>query len=141
MDPIGNLTIVCHSMGGMLCAYALRDGRFSALGFRAVVTVATPFYGTSTQQDRYYRGEEGILNKIYGAKAVVDIVASLPGPYTLMFLPKEIYIRVGRKLGLNRYPQLDPNGNVDADPYDAGLISRWPRPTKESSTISWSSTG
>jgi hypothetical protein len=115
----------------MLCAYALRDSRFSALGFRAIVTVATPFYGTSTQQDRYYRGEEGILNKIYGAKAVVDIVASLPGPYTLMFLPKEIYIRDGRKLGLNRYPQLDPNGNVDADPYDAGSISRWPRPTKD----------
>jgi pimeloyl-ACP methyl ester carboxylesterase len=131
MDPVRNLTIVCHSMGGMLCAYALRDGRFSGLGFRAIVTVATPFYGTSTQQDRYYRGEEGILNKIYGAKVVVDIVSSLPGPYTLMFLPKEVYIRDGRRLGLSRYPQLDPNGNVDADPYDASLIRRWPRPVKD----------
>jgi pimeloyl-ACP methyl ester carboxylesterase len=131
VDPIPNLTIVCHSMGGMACTYALRDQRFSALGFHAVVTVATPFYGTSTQQERYYSGDGGILNKIYGAKAVVEITSSLPGPYTLMFLPREIYVRDGKRLGLNRYPQLDPNGNTDADPYDAALMKRWPRPVRD----------
>jgi pimeloyl-ACP methyl ester carboxylesterase len=131
IDPIPRLTIVCHSMGGMVCTYALRDGRFSALGFHAVVTVATPFYGTSTQQERYYSGDGGFLNNIYGAKAVVDITSSLPGPYTLMFLPKEIYVRDGGKLGLDRYPQLDPDGNTEADPYDAALMGRWPRPVKD----------
>jgi pimeloyl-ACP methyl ester carboxylesterase len=131
VDPIPDLTIVCHSMGGMACAYALRDARFSALGFHAVVTVATPFYGTSTQQERYYNGDGGILNKIYGAKAVAEITSSLPGPYTLMFLPKEIYVRDGRKLGLSRYPELDPNGNTDADPYDPAMMSRWPKPVKD----------
>ena len=62
-DPIPNTTIVCHSMGGMVCTYALMDRRFSALGFHAIVTVATPFYGTSTQQERYYRGDGDILKQ------------------------------------------------------------------------------
>lgn len=131
MDPIRNTTIACHSMGGMVCTYALMDRRFSALGFHAIVTVATPFYGTSTQQERYFRGDPDLLNRIYGAKAVVEITSSLPGPYTLMFLPREVYVRDGRRLGLNRYPQFDPDGNVDADPYDAGLMRRWPRPVRD----------
>jgi len=129
-DPIPELTIVCHSMGGMVCTYALTDPKFSGLGFRAIVTIATPFYGTSTQQERYYVGVPGILNTIYGAKTVVEIVASLPGPYTLMFLPRDIYDIDGQKLGLGRYPQLDPNGNTDADPYDPALLGRWPKPIK-----------
>jgi pimeloyl-ACP methyl ester carboxylesterase len=125
-DPIPNLTIVCHSMGGMVCTYALRNASFSGLGFHAILTIATPFYGTSTQQERYYVGVPGVLNTIYGAKTVVEIVAALPGPFTLMFLPKVIYDRDGQKLGLKRYPELDPNGNMDADPYDSAMLSRWP---------------
>jgi hypothetical protein len=130
-DPIRDLTVVCHSMGGMVCTYALRNSRFSGLGFHAIATIATPFYGTSTQQERYYVGVPGVLNAFYGAKTVVGIVASLPGPYTLMFLPKVIYNRDGKKLGLSRYPELDPNGNVDADPYDPSLMKRWPKPVKD----------
>jgi pimeloyl-ACP methyl ester carboxylesterase len=125
-DPIPELTIVCHSMGGMVCTYALRNTSFSGLGFHAIVTIATPFYGTSTQQERYYVGVPGVLNTIYGAKTVVEIIASLPGPFTLMFLPKVIYNRDGQKLGLSRYPELDPNGNLDADPYNSAMLSRWP---------------
>ena len=131
IDPIPNLTIVCHSMGGMACAYALRDPRFSALGFHAAVTVATPFYGTSNQIERYYNGDGGLLNMIYGTKAVAEITSSLPGPYTLMSLPREIYLRDGKRLGLARYPQMDPNGNTDADPYDAAFMSRWPLPVQD----------
>jgi pimeloyl-ACP methyl ester carboxylesterase len=130
-DPIPHLTIVCHSMGGMVCTYALTDPNFSKLKFYAIVTIATPFYGTSTQQETYYSGVSGILNARYGAKTVVRIVASLPGPYTLMFLPKVIYNRDGKKLRLSRYPELDPNGNVDADPYDPTLMKRWPKPVKD----------
>lgn len=130
VDPIPSLTIICHSMGGMVCTYALTDSKFNSLKFYAIVTVATPFYGTSTQQERYYVGVPGILNTIYTPKTVVDIVASLPGPFTLMFLPKSIYNQDGAKLGLTRYPQFDPNGNGDADPYDPAFISRWPKPVK-----------
>ena len=130
-DPIPRLTIVCHSMGGMVCTYALRDSNFSGLGFHAVLTIATPFYGTSTQQERYYVGIPGFLNNWYGAKTVTRIVASLPGPYTLMFLPKSIYDRDGQKLGLSRYPQIDPNGNSPADPYSTGMLNRWPKYVKD----------
>ena len=76
--PIKTLTVVCHSMGGMVCTDALRDLSFSGLGFHAIVTIATPFYGTSTHHERYYKGIS-ILNFFYGARAVVRIVASLPG--------------------------------------------------------------
>jgi hypothetical protein len=127
--PIKNLTVVCHSMGGMVCTDALRDSNFSGSGFHAIVTIATPFYGTSTHQERYYKGI-GALNFFYGAKVVTEIVASLPGPYTLMFLPKVIYNRDRTRLGLNRYPEYDPNGNVDADPYDPAMLPRWPKPVR-----------
>jgi hypothetical protein len=130
-NPMLNLTVVCHSMGGLVCTYALGDRKFSSLGFRAIVTVATPFYGTSTQQDRYFRGDEDLLNKIYGKAEVLRITASLPGPYTLMFLPKETYNRDGRRIGLNRYPEYDPSDNSDTDPYDSSMINRWPQPVKD----------
>jgi pimeloyl-ACP methyl ester carboxylesterase len=129
-DPIPNLTIVCHSMGGMVCTTALRDQRFCSLPFNAVATVATPFYGTSTQQERYFNGEN-ILNPLYGPKTVVAIISSLPGPYTLLFLPREIYNRDGQKLGLVRYPEYDPNGNIAVDPFDPGLIKRWPKVVRD----------
>jgi hypothetical protein len=48
-----------------------------------------------------------------------------------MFLPKVIYNRDKNRLGLSRYPQYDPNGNVDADPYDLSLLPRWPQPVKD----------
>lgn len=74
-----------------------------------------------------------LLNRLkdHGAKLVCEIVASLPGPYTLMFLPMTIYDRDRTRLGLSRYPQLDPNGNTDADPYDLSLLSRWTKAVKE----------
>jgi pimeloyl-ACP methyl ester carboxylesterase len=123
-DPIPRLTIVCHSMGGLVATAAMADAGFSGLGFNAVMTIATPFYGTSTQQERYFKGVP-TLNGLYEAKDVIRIVASLPGPYTLMFLPKAIYDRDHQKIGLNRYPEFDPNGN-DCDPYDPTMMQRWP---------------
>jgi pimeloyl-ACP methyl ester carboxylesterase len=127
-DPIPRLTIVCHSMGGLVATAALADANFSGLGFNAVMTIATPFYGTSTQQERYYKGVDR-LNDIYGTQDVIRIVASLPGPYTLMFLPKAVYDRDQQKLGLTRYPEFDPNG--PCDPYDAAMMRRWPQPIRD----------
>jgi pimeloyl-ACP methyl ester carboxylesterase len=128
-NPIPNLTIVCHSMGGLVATNALRDASFSGLGFNAVMTIATPFYGTSNQQDRYFIGVSP-LNKIYGAQKVVRIVGSLPGPYTLMFLSKAVYERDHAKIGLNRYPQFDPTGNV-SDPFDRAMMRRWPKVVRD----------
>jgi pimeloyl-ACP methyl ester carboxylesterase len=127
-DPIPRLTIVCHSMGGLVATTALADQNFSGLGFNAIMTIATPFYGTSTQQERYYKGEPR-LNKLYGTRDVIRIVASLPGPYTLMFLPKAVYDRDQQRLGLSRYPEFDPNGACD--PYDAAMMRRWPQPVRD----------
>jgi hypothetical protein len=42
-------------------------------------------------------------------------------------LVPEVYDRDGRKLGLTRYPQYDPNGNVDADPFDRS----WPKVVRD----------
>ena len=52
-------------------------------------------------------------------------MATFPGPYTLMYLPKETYDRDGHKLGLLRYPEFDhPTPDVDrpCDPYDPALL-------------------
>lgn len=129
-DPIPNLTIVSHSMGGLVATAALADATFSGLGFNAVMTIATPFYGTSTQQERYFMGVS-VLNGIYKARNVVRIVASLPGPYTLMFLPKVVYDRDHGKIGLNRYPEFDPNGGAACDPYDPATMRRWPKVVRD----------
>ena len=132
-DPMPQLTIACHSMGGLVATAALADPTFSGLGFNAILTVATPFYGTSTQQETYFSGIPS-LNSIYKATEVVRVTASLPGPYTLMFLPKEIYERDGQKLGLKRYPEFDnpaPNQVRPCDPYDPALMRRWPKAVRD----------
>jgi PGAP1-like protein len=129
-EPIKALTVVCHSMGGLVCTHALRNEKFAGLGFQAIVTIATPFYGTSTHQERYFLGEKS-LNNFYNRKTVVRIIATLPGPYTLMLLPRGIYDSDGASLGLTRYPQYDHDNGTDADPYDPAMMDRWPRPVRD----------
>lgn len=131
VDPIPNLTIVCHSMGGMVCTDAMRDSQLNSLNFNAILTIATPFYGTSTHQDRYFVGIPGLMNTIYKAETVVRIVASLVGPYTLMFLPKAVYDRDGSKLGLSRYPERSVDGKDDNDPFDPKMMKRWPKAVRD----------
>jgi pimeloyl-ACP methyl ester carboxylesterase len=131
-DPLPKLTVVCHSMGGLVATDALRDQSFSGLGFRAVVTIGTPFYGSANLQNALFVGMPGILNTVYTAKVMVRLIASFPGAYSLMFLTKEIYDRDGQNLGLSRYPEYDPDGNVDVDPYDPDpfVMRRWPKDVK-----------
>ncbi len=112
-------------MGGLVCTHALLDQQFSGLGFSAVLTIGTPFYGTSTHQERFFKGEE-LLNGIYGRKNVVRIIASLPGPYTLMFLTKAIFDRDHQRLNLTKYPQYDPHDKSEAEPYDPAMNRRYP---------------
>ncbi|MCK1538681.1 MULTISPECIES: lysophospholipase [unclassified Bradyrhizobium] len=131
-DPIKNLTVVCHSMGGLVATNALRDEKFSGLGFSAVVTIGTPFYGSAAAQNAFYVGMPGLLNSMYTAGTMVRLISSFPGAYSLMFLPQSVYQRDGHTIGLPRYPELDPNGNVDVDPYDPShaVMRRWPKDVK-----------
>jgi hypothetical protein len=81
--------------------------------------VATPFYGTSAQQQRYYVGNELLIHCVgYNGPKVVKIVGSLPGPYSLMFLPKTVFDRYGAAIGLDDYPVTEPGGGRALDPYD-----------------------
>jgi hypothetical protein len=129
-EPIKALTVVCHSMGGLVCTDALRNEKFAKLGFQTIVTIATPFYGTSTHQERYFLGEKR-LNNLYDRETVVRIITTLPGPYTLMLLPRVIYDSDGASLGLTRYPQYDHDNGTDTDPYDLAMMDRWPRPVRD----------
>jgi hypothetical protein len=128
-DPISNVTIVCHSMGGTVATLALRDPMFASLPFHAVVTVATPFYGTSTHQQRYYIGQD-LLNPLYTVEIVTRIVGSLPGPYSLMFLPKAVFDTDGQAIGLAKYPLRDSQSDKLTDPFDRAFASRWPKYAK-----------
>ena len=125
-DPLPDTNLVAHSMGGTVVTLALQNPQFFSLPFHSIVTVATPFYGTATHQDRYYIGEK-MLNVLYGADVVAPIIASLPGPYSLMFLPKVIYDR-DRDLipDLEQYPVIDSHTGQAADPFDPALVQRWP---------------
>jgi len=129
-EPIKALTVVCHSMGGLVCTDALRNANFAGLGFQTIVTIATPFYGTSTHQERYFLGEKR-LNILYDRETVVRIIATLPGPYTLMLLPRVIYDSDGASLGLTRYPEYDHDNGTDADPYDPAMMDRWPQAVRD----------
>jgi pimeloyl-ACP methyl ester carboxylesterase len=131
-DPIPNLTIVCHSMGGLVATDALRDQSFSGFGFNAVVTIGTPFYGSAAAQNAFYVGMPDTLNPMYKAATMVRLISSFPGAYSLMFLPKSVYQRDGQKIGLTRYPEFDPDGNGDVDPYDPdpAVMRRWPKDVK-----------
>lgn len=125
-NPLPATTIVCHSMGGLVATLAMRDPATAALPFKSLLTVATPFYGTWSQQERFYVGFD-LLNSLYQRDLVVDIISSLPGPYSLMFLPKEIYDKDGAALGLTRYPMRDAATDAEADPYDPAMAGRWPK--------------
>ena len=97
-DPLPQTTFVCHSMGGRGMTTALRHSDFSILAFKAIVTIAMPFYGTSIQHERYYAGQEP-LNSWYTRTDITRISGSMPGPYSLLFLPKAVFDQTGRTSG------------------------------------------
>ena len=137
--PLPTTTLLCHSMGGLVATAFLhrlanstryQSSEFDKWLYR-VVTVATPFYGTSTHIRRYYKGQSA-LNWIYGATTVARIAGSLPGPYILMFLDRMTYQRDGSELNkskfpLKRYPMREAgNEDVEVDPYGSTATTRYP---------------
>ena len=137
--PLPTTTLLCHSMGGLV-AMAFLHRLTSSTRYEPaeidkwlyrVVTVATPFYGTSTHIRRYYKGQSA-LNWIYGMPTIARIAGSLSGPYILMFLDRTTYQRDGSELNkskypLNRYPMRQAgNEKVEIDPYGTVAKSRYP---------------
>ena len=91
-----------------------------------MITVGTPFYGTSTHQDRYYQGQSP-LNIFYRKRRVAEIAGTLPGPYVLMFADKTTLDAPTRAaLGLSAYPVSDSATGAPADPYDSANFNRYP---------------
>ena len=125
VDPLRNTTLLCHSMGGLVVTAALRDTWFGSQAWHSVITVATPFYGTSNHLERYYVGLRELTN-YYPVEVLTRIIGSLPGPYSLLFLPHEIFAKYGQTLGLQRYPLLDLQSGEPADPYGLDSATRWP---------------
>ncbi len=125
-DPLPRTTFVCHSMGGLVITTALRHADFSSLAFKAIVTIATPFYGTSTHHERYYVGQDP-LNNWYTRTQITRITGSMPGAYSLLFLPKVVFDQYGKDLGLDSYPLTDSTAGTVTDPFSSDAAKRWPK--------------
>lgn len=116
-NPLPNLTLLAHSQGGLVAKIFLHrvaDRVSECMG--KLITVATPFYGTWSHQQRYFIGEPA-LSRFYKKKKMARIIATLAGPYSLMFLPKSTFDSYGEAIGLDMYPMRYSDGS-DADPYN-----------------------
>ena len=125
IDPLPTTSLLAHSQGGLVAKVFLDMSTYATTWINKIITVATPFYGTWSHQERYFVGHE-LLNSLYGKTTVAAIVSTLPGPYILMYLDKETYLRDGKNIGLHAYPIIDADTGDDADPYDLSNHSRYP---------------
>ena len=138
-SPLPNTTLLCHSLGGLVAAAFLH--RLAARSsfrpadidrwLRRVVTVATPYYGTSTHVRRYYKGQSP-LNRLHGAPEIARIAGTFPGPYILLYLDRTTYQRDASGLAasafpLSRYPMREAvDETLEIDPFDSAAASRYP---------------
>jgi Lecithin:cholesterol acyltransferase len=130
-DPLPTTTLLAHSQGGLVGKIFLQsvsgdDGGGIGAWMKRFVTIGTPFYGTTSHQDRYYQGQSP-LNIFYGKRRVAEIAGSLPGPYVLMFADQTaLDAATQAKLGLAGYPITDSATGAPADPYDPANFGRYP---------------
>jgi hypothetical protein len=124
-DPLPRTSLYCHSQGGLVARLYMSFPNSLASALQAVITIATPFYGTATHMQRYFAGDP-TLNLIYERAKVAGIVGTLPGPYALMPMDHATWNARKDILGVAKYPVLDANGAI-ADPYDvANVGTRYP---------------
>ncbi len=73
-SPLPNLTILAHSMGGLVSKLLINNlldsGEDPKAWCHRLISVGTPFYGTYTHMPRYYVGT-GLLNVFMGGAASV----------------------------------------------------------------------
>jgi len=133
VDPSPDINLVAHSQGGLV-AKAFLSRMFTspsvtaekvAATFNRFISVGTPFYGTSSHQDRYYIGQSP-LHIRYGRQRIAEVAASLPGPYILMFADRPTMDRDGDAIGMSTYPVTDAATGKPVDPYDEANFSRYP---------------
>jgi Lecithin:cholesterol acyltransferase len=133
VDPSPTINLVAHSQGGLVAKTFLSRMFTSpsvtaekvAATFDRFISVGTPFYGTSSHQDRYYIGQSP-LHIRYGREKIARVAGSLPGPYILMFADRPTLDRDGAALGLKKYPVTDAETGEPADPYDEANFFRYP---------------
>lgn len=132
-NPLPSTTVLCHSMGGLVAKLFLNRISKHITNANSVnnwmeqmITVATPFYGTSNHIRRYFKGIDS-LNRFYSTDKITSLAASLEGPYILMYLDKDSYDEDEERLELERYPSFDANNeSIKVDPYAKETINRYP---------------
>lgn len=131
VDPLPTTTLLAHSQGGLVGKVFLHrvcgpDGGGMARWCEGFVTVATPFYGTASHQDRYYVGQSP-LNAFYGTQFIASLAGTMPGPYILLTADRAtLSDAVLGSLGLAEYPMTDAQSGLPADPYDPAQATRFP---------------
>ena len=120
-DPLENLILLGHSLGGMVVNWLLRKHHAAMPGLKYAITAATPFYGYGGQVGRWFKGEP-LLDHM-GTATIVEVVSSLPAMYTLSFLDGKTYDAIEDELAkdctapLPAYPSIEYSTNtVRADP-------------------------
>ena len=122
-DPLANFTVLGHSFGGMVVNLVNRRVDAVLDGMRQAITVGAPFYGYGGQIHRWFEGDS-MFNDL-GKLAVIRVIASLPGVYTLGFLDAETFATYGTALKgdtaypLSGYPSMDATApTTEADPFN-----------------------
>jgi hypothetical protein len=126
-DPLAKTTLLAHSQGGLVAKAFVHRVADPGDWFQYLITVGTPFYGTWSQQQRYYQGES-LLWCCYSKGELARIVGTLPGLYALMMIDRRTFDTYHEQLGLpaDGYPERDQDGNP-IDPYDPAHDDRYPR--------------
>ncbi len=141
-DPLATFSLIGHSFGGMIANLVLRRNASILTSLARVITVATPFYGYTEQVHRWFEGEP-LLNGLFGSNTfkqeMMNMIASLPAPYTLHFLDEATYADsatfatltgLAPEFPLPAYPSMDKqNAALRADPYNPqtnGALVRYP---------------
>lgn len=128
VDPFDDVTLIGHSFGGMVVKLALNQGGEIVDALTRAITVGSPFYGYAGQLNRYFKGDPDIerLSFKYNERNLVELISSLRGPYTLLYLDEATFRRdqaalaQDRAFPLRQYPLTDHDTGAIADPYNPG---------------------
>lgn len=125
-DPFADVTLIGHSFGGMVVKLVLNQGGSHVAAIRRAISVGSPFYGYAGQLNRYFKGDPDLdrLSWSYDPRNLTQLISSLPGPYTLLYLDQATFQRdqaalaSDPKFPLSRYPVRDHDTGSLADPYN-----------------------